>query len=112
MLTEGELSFSAAYVCAGDVLHMRHKRDGGPRGAVLAGHGFGHLCADIAPGGDKRRWALAWKEHVEGSVGAYAYNGHLAPHADGTLAWKGNFTWLGRVHGTFSYTLKPSMDVA
>lgn len=104
--TRGTMTFADAYAIIGDVVHVR----GGADPSVLAGTGRGHLCAAIAAGAGKRRWALAWKEHVERSVGNYAYFGQLLPRADGTLTWAGTFTWIGLCMGTFSYRLTREGD--
>ena len=84
-----------------------HTRDGGP---ALRGNGLGNLCSDFLALRNKRRWCLTWKERVERSVGAYTYDGTLTHEADGTLSWKGSFSWIGRPRGSFSYVLERAAE--
>ena len=98
--TRGALVFDASSFCTGAVVHTR---DGGP---ALRGNGLGNLCSDFLALRNKRRWCLTWKERVERSVGAYTYDGTLTHEADGTLSWKGSFSWIGRPRGSFSYVLQ------
>ncbi|KAH8054318.1 hypothetical protein JL722_9054 [Aureococcus anophagefferens] len=105
--SRGTLVFDETHFFTGCV---RHARQGD--GASLEGTGMGNLCADISPSAGKRLWALAWKERVERSVGAYTYVGALRHLPDGRLSWVGKFSWIGRERGAFSYVLERARDAA
>ena len=108
--TTGRMFFDCARMltCSGTVVHVRRGEDA----STLKGVGHGNLCAAITPGAGKRLWGLQWKEKVERSVGAYWYSGPIRPRRDGSFEWAGDFTWLGRVRGTFAFVLEAEPPAA
>jgi len=74
--TEGAINFKHdSMAMSADVLHTRVVMGESPsrRWALWKGN----LCAHIVPGGCKRRWALAWSERQEDTVGYFEYRGQL-----------------------------------
>merc|ERR1712232_966252 len=102
VITEGTLFFDAPSLSMhGSVTHQRTSNDERRKGSWM-----GNLCAHITAGGCKRRWALAWRERLEGSVGYYEYAGELKELHDGQIIVEGRFVWLGRARGSFRFCLQ------
>jgi hypothetical protein len=72
----------------------------------------GNVCAWIVPQGQKREWALAWREKRWGARGAFDFIGKLS--RDGCSV-EGSYTWSVRpreVQGHFRVDLEQITEVS
>eukprot|EP00928_Gymnodinium_smaydae_P034723 TRINITY_DN24541_c0_g1_i1.p1 TRINITY_DN24541_c0_g1~~TRINITY_DN24541_c0_g1_i1.p1 ORF type:complete len:218 (+),score=25.70 TRINITY_DN24541_c0_g1_i1:45-698(+) len=101
-ITTGVCSFDdGSYAMRGSVVHKRSDSTNS-----LEASWQGNLCACIKPQGEKRCWSLAWREKLTGYPCPYDYLGNVHEVPGDVLLVRGEFTWLGRVRGTFDLRLE------
>eukprot|EP00927_Polykrikos_kofoidii_P031608 TRINITY_DN27155_c0_g1_i1.p1 TRINITY_DN27155_c0_g1~~TRINITY_DN27155_c0_g1_i1.p1 ORF type:complete len:255 (-),score=21.89 TRINITY_DN27155_c0_g1_i1:29-685(-) len=88
--------------------HARHFRE--VAAVPLSGSWLGNLCANIAPKGEKKLWALSWKEKLDGYPGAYVYCAEIHEEL-GVVVLRGEFSWFGKNRGRFHFVMEKCVQM-
>ena len=100
-----DVSFAEDLTLKGTCVHSFQEA-----GAQLVNHTratwSGGLAAHIVRNGQKRYWALRWRESVANVVGGYEYytTTALREFRGGRMLTKGEFKYFGAVRGNFEFT--------